>query len=205
MTLVNAIYGNVLAQGPYLTKIARDTMNFQSSLDWPEGGWQKAATTTALMEWLEEFLASDAVHEAVIANERFKLIFLATSSMNRALRLLYYGGAWLHRLEAAEISSLGLTFLRAYVKLAQICLAAKEPRFPIHSKHHMLFHTFHLMKCWAAKVQWQENPLVDSCQQDEAFVGVVSRYSRRVSPKATIERTLDVYFTSLKKHLRGEE
>ena len=28
VTLVNAIYGNVLAQGPYLTKIARDTMNF---------------------------------------------------------------------------------------------------------------------------------------------------------------------------------
>ncbi|CAK9003377.1 unnamed protein product [Durusdinium trenchii] len=137
--------------------------------------------------------------------EVFKLVLLGTSCMNRALRLLYHGGAWLHRLEAAEISSLGLTFLRVYVKLAQICLAAKEPRFPVHSKHHMLFHTFHLMKCWAAKVEWQENPLADSCQQDEAFVGVLSRYSRRVSPKATIERTLDVYFTSLKKHLRGEE
>ena len=195
----------MLFQGPYLTKIARDTLSFQSSLDWPEGGWQKAATTTALMEWLEEFLTGSGTYEAVIASERFKLVLLGTSCMNRALRLLYHGGAWLHRLEAAEISSLGLTFLRVYVKLAQICLAAKEPRFPVHSKHHMLFHTFHLMKCWAAKVEWQENPLADSCQQDEAFVGVLSRYSRRVSPKATIERTLDVYFTSLKKHLRGEE
>ena len=162
-------------------------MNFQSSLDWPEGGWQKAATTTTLMEWLEELLKGVDVHEAVIANERFRLILLATSNMNRVLRLLYYGGAWLHRLEATEISSLGLTFLRAYVKVARICLATKESRFPIHNKYHILFHAFHLMKCWAAKAEWQENPLVDSCQQDEAFVGI---YSRRVSPKATIERIL---------------
>ena len=35
---------------PYLMKIGRDTLNFKSGLDWPEGGWQKGATTTLLLE-----------------------------------------------------------------------------------------------------------------------------------------------------------
>ena len=39
-----------IEERPYLTKIGRDTMGFKTSLDWPEGGWQKGATTTLLME-----------------------------------------------------------------------------------------------------------------------------------------------------------
>ena len=35
---------------PYLMKIGRDSLGFKSGLDWPEGGWQKGATTTLLLE-----------------------------------------------------------------------------------------------------------------------------------------------------------
>jgi len=35
---------------PYLVKIGRESLGFKSSLDWPEGGWQKGSTTTLLME-----------------------------------------------------------------------------------------------------------------------------------------------------------
>ena len=37
-----------IEERPYLTKIGRDTMGFKTSLDWPEGGWQKGATMTSL-------------------------------------------------------------------------------------------------------------------------------------------------------------
>lgn len=38
---------------PLLRKFCRDNSGFQSELDWPEGCWQKASTTTLLMEpWL---------------------------------------------------------------------------------------------------------------------------------------------------------
>ena len=36
---------------------------------------------------------------------------------------------------------------------------------------------------------------------DEAFIGVVSRISRRVAASATISRTIDVYLTLVQKHL----
>lgn len=36
---------------------------------------------------------------------------------------------------------------------------------------------------------------------DEAFIGVVSRISRRVSPASTVRRTIDVYLTMVQNHL----
>lgn len=35
---------------PYLLKFTRENLSFLSSMDWPEGGWQKASTTTLLMD-----------------------------------------------------------------------------------------------------------------------------------------------------------
>lgn len=54
---------------------------------------------------------------------------------------------------------------------------------------------------WSKKCEWIENPLADSTQMDEAFIGVVSRISRRVSPASTVRRTIDVYLTMVQKHL----
>ena len=54
-------------------------------------------------------------------------------------------------------------------------------------------------KCQA--LRWLENPIVDSCQIDESFAGITSKYSRRVSPKITVRRTYDLYLTALKRHL----
>ena len=38
-----------LKERPYLTKLSKETLGCKTSLDWPEGGWQKGATTTLLM------------------------------------------------------------------------------------------------------------------------------------------------------------
>ncbi len=55
---------------------------------------------------------------------------------------------------------------------------------------------------WSKKTcEWIENPLTDSTQMDEAFIGVVSRISRRVAASATIPRAIDVYLTLVQKHL----
>jgi hypothetical protein len=107
---------------------------------------------------------------------------LARQSMNAALRLLYRGGAWLAAADSASIAFFGLEHLRAYKKLAQLSIDAREPRFPIHCKAHMLNHTFRFLELWAQQVESVENPLADSCQIDESFVGAISRFSRRVSP-----------------------
>lgn len=128
--------------------------------------------------------------------------------MNCALRLLYRSGAWLHRTDAASVAYHGLLALRANRRCAEISVTLREPRFPLFTKLHMIHHTFRNLEVWAQKHEWVESPLCDSCQVDESFIGILARFSRRVSPKQTVGRTLDLYMTSLKRHwdaVRSEE
>lgn len=124
--------------------------------------------------------------------------------MNAAFRMLYRAGAWLDASESSEIARHGLLHLRAFKHLATLSLGLKEPRFPLHVKAHMLCHVFRLLQLSSRSLQWVENPLTDSCQQDETFVGVLARFSRRVSPKTTVHRTYDLYITALTQQLREE-
>lgn len=68
--------------------------------------------------------------------------------MNAAMRLLYRGGAWLPSADARAISQHGLQHLRSVSKCAQLSLTMRQPRFPIHSKMHMLHHTFQFLAPW---------------------------------------------------------
>ena len=121
--------------------------------------------------------------------------------MNAAFRMLYRAGAWLSADDAHAVSKHGCLHLRSYKRLAELSLHMREPRYPIHCKAHMLHHTFHILEQGSQAHGWLENPLVDSCQIDESFVGIIARYSRRVSPKITVHRTYDLYLTALKRHL----
>ena len=134
------------------------------------------------------------------ANTPAVLMRVPRRRMNAALRLLYRGGAWLAADEAALIGEHGLTALRAMQRCAEISLANREPLYPLHAKMHMLFHQFRFLCQYSKKCCWVESPLTDACQMDEGFVGVVARLSRRVSPKTTIRRTLDLYLCLLHKH-----
>ena len=148
-------------------------------------------------EWLEHVLTLPEFAEQVLMDRRFVLTLLVAKKMNACMRRLYRCGAWLRSKEAAAIAADGLTACRAYRAVAEECLDRGEPRFPVHRKFHMLVRTFRDMKLNSQRLEWQESPMGDSCQMDEGFVGQLSRYSRRVSPKSTIHRMLDVYLTSL--------
>ena len=100
---------------------------------------------------------------------------------------------------AMKISELGLRALRCYHELASMHVQLRQPRFPVHPKFHMLFHTFRFVELNAQRHTWTESPAVDMCSQDEAFVGIVSRWSQRVSVGATIDRTWDLYLACLHK------
>ena len=78
--------------------------------------------------------------------------------MNAALRLLYRGGAWLPASDAATIADFGLQHLRAFKKCAALSLQMRQPRFPVHSKAHMLHHTFRFLDSRAFKLTCQGIP-----------------------------------------------
>jgi hypothetical protein len=126
-------------------------------------------------------------------------------SINSLMGMLFRSGAWLTSSEALEIADLGLLALRAQYRCAEISMAACEPRFPLHAKPHMLYHSFKFLQQWSRDNEWLENPLVDATQIDESFVGIISRFSRRVSPRMTIHRTYDLYLASLRRHLRDDD
>ena len=129
---------------------------------------------------------------------RYALILLALKSANLVFRTLFSAGLWLDGAQARTVGEQGLLMLRCYWTLAKISVEKKEPRFPLHPKFHMLFHEFEfLLAPLKQGVKWVESPISDSCQIDESFVGCISRYSRRVSPKQTIWRTWDLYLSSL--------
>ena len=152
------------------------------------------------MEWMEHWLTSADFVDQVAADEVYVLILLVVKRVNALFRCLYSSGAWLSRDMARKASTLGLQSLRAYERLATIHVMKRLPRFPVHPKAHMLFHVFKFMAENAEKHEWTESPLVDGCQQDEAFVGILCRMSRRVAPKSTIDRTYGVYKISLAEH-----
>ena len=151
-----------------------------------------------LQEWLELELQRPPLCLELYRDDRCTLILLAVKSINQAFRVCFSAGVWLRAAEAAEAAKCGLLSLRAYRLLADKSLQRNEPRYPLHSKYHMLCHAWrNLQQAIQRGCIYIENPLTDSCQQDESFVGIISRYSRRVSPKQTIWRTLDIYLTSL--------
>lgn len=128
----------------------------------------------------------------------FVLILIIVKAVNELFRILFRSGVWLDPDTARKVASLGLQSLRSYHELARIYVVEiQRPRFPIHAKYHMLFHTFRSLEVNSERCQFTESPLVDYCAQDEGFVGVIARYTRRVSPTATIDRSWDVYRASL--------
>ena len=50
MTISWKAYCRMMKKKPILQKFTREILGFQGPLDWPEGNWQKAATTTLLHE-----------------------------------------------------------------------------------------------------------------------------------------------------------
>ena len=101
---------------------------------------------------------------------------------------------WLTEAEALEAGRLGRNWLRLYVELAEMSFKAGKLRFPLVVKHHMMgHHTRDLLEGSQFEYSW--NPLIDSVQMDEDFIGHNARIARRVSPVSQALRVLQRYLT----------
>lgn len=210
---------------PSLLKITAATVSWNGPADMPEGCWQKGSTTTLLSDaWLqlcwqplscifmagrpfrqqsEEWLQwqMEQVDWSIQLQDdpRNVTIYMVLVSINTVFQKLYRNGVWMPAAESQEVGALGIRALQGYSKLASACLQKGQPRYPLYPKFHLLLHQFWWLQWKAKEVSWVENPMCDNCQIDESFIGVISRFSRRVSPKMTIDRTLDMYLMSLRK------
>jgi hypothetical protein len=126
-----------------------------------------------------------------------------TKAMNACLSALYSEGVWIPSSQADRIATLGLNFLKCYGEVAVICYKRGIKRFQLIPKLHMLHHQFINLSWHASIAQWSLNPLCESVQMDEDFIGKPSRLSRRGGARIQAIRLLQRYLCSVRKHLLG--
>ena len=117
-------------------------------------------------------------------------------TINAALSELWTGDIWLPQVQARRIAQRGLYFLRGYAKLSEVFYNRNTPRFPLYPKHHLLYHTFYDLEASSYAHQFSFNPIVESCSQDEDFVGHVCRLSRRVGTRNIVPSAIRRYLIS---------
>ena len=115
------------------------------------------------------------------------------ASLNEALSIIWSTDVWMTKQQASRAGNLGLYFLRAYLRLGELAMQERLPRYPIFPKHHMLYHCFFYLASSASQFDNVYNVVCEACSQDEDFIGKVSRVSRRSGTRAIIKGAIRRY------------
>lgn len=172
-----------------LRRINRAKLGWSATTVFPAGTWSKGSTTTCLMRF---FLAMCQKHgEHVNGDLLLRFAFGAAKQMDCFLHGLYSWELWIPSNAAKEIAVSGANFLKLHGKAVQIAHSQGQLFFLLMPNFHRIDHLVWDMETQAAKSNFVLNPLYCATQSDEDFIGRPSRLSRRVSPRLTIQRTLE--------------
>lgn len=120
------------------------------------------------MQFIEDFLNSkksyfDTTGEAETLNK----ILSAASAINECFKSLLAGNLWLSSSEATQIGRCGRTFVCQYATLAHHLFLKNRLRYPVHSKLHMLDHTFRRLLNASGRCAFCLHPLSEATMMDE--------------------------------------
>ncbi|CAL1165836.1 unnamed protein product, partial [Cladocopium goreaui] len=171
---------------PHVEEIGRDTLSWPQASSCPVGSWNKGSASTHFMKFLEDLCLQNAAECA--GDPLLQAIATGTKAMNSVMSALYGEGFFIHWTKAEKIAKLWLLFLQKYAMCARLVYRHGRSRFALVPKLHMLHHGCMrlLRQAELAKqngTRWTVNPLGESVQQQEDFIGKPSRLSRRVSAK----------------------
>lgn len=113
-----------------------------------------------------------------------------TKSLNLAIGAMYIMGYWVRRQDGICIARHLLNFLQLYQKCAAWSMRARRNRYPIKPKMRMVAHCAQRMLREASLSTWITNPISESVQMQEDYIGKPSRLSRRVHAGAIHKRTM---------------
>ena len=140
--------------------------------------WFKGSDTTILVKFLEWRYAR-LLAEGLEDQSFVEQVWAALSAANGFLTLLYSCSFWLSKDEARKASDFGLSFLKAFSRSAAVCFHPQLPRFKINPKFHMCAHLVETLAEDARMYSHARNPLMNSCQLDEDFVGRIASIARQ--------------------------
>ena len=104
---------------------------------------------------------------------------------------------------AGVLYSSGLCLLRGYCFLADHAMRERLNLYSLRPKLHYFAHTL-----WEVRTQLAAghchilNPCIFGCEQNEDWIGRISRLSRKVSPRLCTQRTIDRYLIGVKLLLK---
>ena len=117
-----------------------------------------------------------------------------TKAMNLAMAYMYRSGFWLPRAEGQKLSEWILHAMQGYALCARVCLREGRSRYALIPKLHFICHASWRLHSECSRAHFCINPLAESVQMQEDFIGKPSRLSRRVDARLihlrVLERTL---------------
>ncbi len=166
--------------------------------------WFKGADTHAVLKFMEhKFQGLDAHGWEVYKT----CIYRATCAANRFLSVLYRGGLWLKPSEVSIAISAGMAFCTHYRECSELAFREEKTRFKLPPKFNAYVHIVHGCVEQVGKLHQNIlnddqpsilNPLAQSCQQDEDFVGALACLSRSSVPNTVHEKSIGLYLMNLK-------
>ena len=114
--------------------------------------------------------------------------------MNVAITFMYRFGFWVPSAQGLQLARWIQAFLKSYGLNAKLCLDAGLSRFAMVPKVHFIAHASWRLRWEAERSPWCINPMGESVQLQEDFIGKPCRISRRVDIRQIhlrcIERSL---------------
>ena len=173
------------------------------SLGSPTRSWFKGSDTTAVVLYLESFLEKHT-SELATPDPYLDSILGALKNANVFLSTLYKSGLFLDRHTCKKVAQSGLNFLRFYSEAAQQAYDQQKTRFKLNPKNHAFIHIVdRLVQAYDNEQIWAWNPLTDSTQMDEDFIGKIASLSQAASTRTVHMESISRYLINCWRHLEG--
>ena len=186
-------------KNPTLKKFTKANFNFEK---YNKFAWVncKGSESTLLLMWLswqlQMILASPKEEWHVHPLQAMKQMVEAALTF---IGVMHSHGLWLPRSCSQLLVDSGLSFLRGYNFLAQHCIDCRVTGFRLRPKLHYLGHiVFDQQMQLRRGAQFTLSPAIALCEQNEDFIGRLSRVSRRVSARTCSERTIQRYLVKVR-------
>lgn len=115
----------------------------------------------------------------------------AVSAINVAVTFMYSFGFWIKKQDGIRLARWLMVFLQSYTRCAQISIQDGKHRFGLMPKLHFLHHTAWRLIQECGRADWCINPMSETVQMQEDFIGRPSRVSRRVDVRLLHQRVMD--------------
>ena len=190
-----------LAEGknPGLKRFSRANMSYEKNHYFAEVH-AKGSEVILLMTWLS-FQLKVFLREPKDASDVpiLKVMLQMIEGGLTYVGIMHSHGTWLpHKCACLQLDA-GMCFARGYAFLADHCTALQVPGYRLRPKLHYYMHLLLDLKSRVdAADRWIMNSSLFLCEQNEDFIGRISRVSRRVHPSQASMRTVQRYLVKVR-------